>query len=129
MRFVTKDNQTYIFDSKYEFLNNPYAINNAIKKSIDKKINDNMEFLQNSYVEINGKKMLSLYDLTITANYQPKVFKAELWNRIETMRQLAKELKFDTPVFITLTPPSELKPLKQIKLKKYISLDTYGNYP
>ena len=102
MRFVTKDNQTYIFDSKYEFLNNPYAINNAIKKSIDKKINDNMEFLQNSYVEINGKKMLSLYDLTITANYQPKVFKAELWNRIETMRQLAKELKFDTPVFLSL---------------------------
>lgn len=120
-KILKKDSNIYIFKSKNEFFNNPYAINKDIKKFIDKKMQDSLYFLEKSYIEVgNNKLKIPLIDLTIGANLTPEQFKAELWNRVETLRQYAFEQKFTEPVFITLTPPTELKPLKQIKLKNNI---------
>lgn len=117
-----KDGIKYRFSSKYEIFNNPYGISLQMKKDINQNLQDSIEFLKKSYIEINGDKQISLFEISNSANIAPDKFKAELWNRISSIKEYAKEIGFDTPIFITLTPPSHLKPLKQIKLKNSIKL-------
>lgn len=117
MKSIEKDGITYLFASKFPKLNNPYAISKEDKEFIDKEYLTSLAVLRDSYIEIDGVKQVSLLDISFGANYSPRKYKAELWNRVDTLKNYAKDKGFDTPVFITLTPPTTLKPLKQIKLK------------
>lgn len=127
MRFYKKDGIKYLFSSKYEIFNEPYGISAIDKKDIDTKILNTLNFYKNSYIEINGEKQISFFDFSTSANIQPSRYHAELYNRIKTMREFADELGFDTPIFITLTAPSYLKPLKQIKLGKSKNIKLVDN--
>lgn len=127
MRVYKKDGIKYLFSSKYEIFNEPYGISAIDKKDIDTKILNTLNFYKNSYIEINGEKQISFFDFSTSANIQPSRYHAELYNRIKTMREFADELGFDTPIFITLTAPSYLKPLKQIKLGKSKNIKLVDN--
>ena len=118
MRVFIKDNVKYLFSSKIAAFNNPYAVSDFDRKDIDSKIEKTLNFYKGSYISVNGEKQISLFDFSTAANIQPTRYHAELYNRISTMRIFAKELGFDAPIFLTLTAPSYLKPLKQVKLSK-----------
>mgnify|MGYP000845783819 FL=1 len=118
MRVFIKDNVKYLFSSKIAAFNNPYAVSDFDRKDIDSKIEKTLNFYKGSYISVNGEKQISLFDFSTAANIQPTRYHAELYNRISTMRIFAKELGFDAPIFLTLTAPSYLKPLKQVKLGK-----------
>lgn len=122
MNVYKKEGKIYLFNSKYENFNFPYTITPEIKKIVNQRLEESINYLKNSFIEIDGIKEVSLFDVSMGANIQPKKYHAELYNRIKTMRDIARKKGFDTPVFMTLTPPSYLKPLKQIKLK---SKNTY----
>lgn len=121
-----KDGKTYIFSSKFEIFNYAYSISPKDKKIVKNNLDDSIEYLKKSYIEINDDK-ISLYEISPLANIQPKKYRAELWNRVNTIKDIAKDKGFDTPVFITLTPPSYLKPLKQIRLGKTNSYKLVDN--
>ena len=127
MRVYKKDGIKYLFSSKYEIFNEPYGISAIDKKDIDTKILNTLNFYKNSYIEINGEKQISFFDFSTSANIQSSRYHAELYNRIKTMREFADELGFDTPIFITLTAPSYLKPLKQVKLGKSKNIKLVDN--
>ena len=122
MNVYRKDGKLYLFNSHFEKLNFAYGVTPEIKSIVKKQLEKNINFLKNSYIEIDGSNEVTLFDCSMAANIQPQKYHAELYNRINTMRKIAKNKGFDTPIFITLTPPSYLKPLKQVKLK---SKDTY----
>lgn len=127
---IHKDGKTYIYASKIEAFNRPYAISPQDKAAIDEKIEKGVEFLKNTWIlqkskddEEEAKKRgykiqeyITMLDVSTGANTTPKQYHAELYNRILTLKEYAKELGFDMPVFITITPPSSLKPLKQIQI-------------
>lgn len=126
-KFYVKYNKKYLFCSKYDCLNLPFGISNSDKRIIDTRLKSSIDYLKNSHISINGENVCTLFDVSMGANIQPHKFRSELWNRINTMKEFAKEKGFDTPVFITLTPPSYLKPLKQIKLGKSNSYKLVDN--
>lgn len=112
-----KDGKTYIFNSKCEYFNNPYGVCKDDIKKINTHLQNVRSFLSDSFVFINNDKKFSLLDLSYSANHNPEIFKAEIWNKTNALKEYAFKNGFDSPIFLTITPPSYLKPLKQIKLK------------
>lgn len=118
MRF-SKDGKTYFFSSKFKSLNNLYNISKDDKKNVDDKLTRQINFLKNRCLTYHDERLSkTLFDLSYGANIRPDVYLAEMSNRVNTMMQYAEQNKFDDPFFITITPKSEYKPLKQIKLGK-----------
>lgn len=117
-RFVKKDNKTFWFSSSSPLIQNSlYGVTPKDKRDIDEKLKGQKYFLDHNYININDSKFIPLSDISMTANHTPDLYHAEMFNRVKTLQDYAKGLGYDTPVFITLTPPSYLKPLKTIKLK------------
>lgn len=112
-----KDGVTYIFASKFKKFNVPYAVSERDKLDIDNKLNYAISFLKNSFVDINDTS-IPFFDFSNSPMLRSDRYKAEIWNRVNTMREFASEFGFDCPIFITLTPPSYYKPLKQIIIGK-----------
>jgi hypothetical protein len=119
-----KDNTKYIIDSKlaknedFNHLNYKYSISPNIKKSIIKKIKEQKKFLNNSPLSYRGEEILTLMDVSWSANHS-KNYYAEVQNRVNTLKQICDDNKY-IPVFMTITAPSEYKPLKTIRLKKNV---------
>lgn len=136
-RTIFKDGKIYIYASKVEKFNRPYSISPQDKAEIDEKLEKNMRYLNDTWILTNSRsnnklrhqkdesaaqqgvqiqEYMTMYDVSMGANITPKKYHAELYNRILTLKEYAKDQRFDMPVFITITPPSHLKPLKQIKI-------------
>lgn len=134
---IFKDGKMYIYASKIDKFNRPYSISPQDKAVIDEKLEKNMNYLKDTWILTNKRsnnkimqqiyknaqqeeeeiqEYMSMYDVSMGANTTPKKYHAELYNRILTLKEYAKDKGFDMPAFITITPPSQLKPLKQIKI-------------
>lgn len=118
-RYHKKDDKTYWFSSNSPLIENYlYGVKPSDKKKIDAKIEFQKEYLKNAFVNINDESYISLLDCNFSANLKPEQYHGEMFNRVKTIQDYAKELGYDTPVFITLTPPSYLKPLRTVEIKK-----------
>lgn len=81
-------------------------------KSKIKKQND---FLEYSYVQDNMTgQTFSLKECIISSNHNPDRYHAEIQNRINTLEREATQAKL-TPVFLTITLPSEFHAMKTIR--------------
>ncbi len=117
-RFIYKDGKRYLFASKKTNIDSIFGITPEIKKEVDERLESQRNFLKDTFIEINEEKYISLYDMSISSNIKPDKYYGEIFNRVSTIRKYAKEIGFTADVFMTLTPPSYLKPLKQVKLKR-----------
>jgi len=116
-----KDGMTYYFNSKkFPELNNIFGLTKKQKQSVDENLNSQRNYLKNTFVNINDESYISLLDINFSANIKPKQYYGEMFNRVDCIKRFANDIGYDTPVFITLTPPSHLKPLKQIRLKNNV---------
>lgn len=116
---ILKDGKRYFFNSKkFTSLNSLYGIDDYIKKEVNEKLENQTEYLKNHYVELNETKYISFLDMSRSANIKPNQYYGEMFNKVSSLREYAKEIGFTSPVFMTITPPSYLKPLKQINLKR-----------
>ena len=129
-KFSIKNNKTYIFASKkFPSLNSIYGINKEVKKIVDENLEKQTEYLKNNYICLNDKNFKSFLELSRGANINPNKYYGEMFNRVSSLKAYAKEIGFTCGIFITLTPPSYLKPLKQIQLsKKRIKLVDNPNF-
>jgi hypothetical protein len=116
MMTYKKEDTLYYFNSKHDFLNYPFGVDENVKKSNHEKIEKQNDYLKNTYLEIDGDKHIPLYEVAYGANVKPETYHAEIWHRVKTLQDYANEKGYTKPFFITITPPSHLKPLKQIKL-------------
>lgn len=90
-----------------------------MKKIVDEKLKKQKDYLENTYLSVNGERTnFNLLDLSLSANVTPKRYYGELWNRVTTLQKYAEIIGYSAPVFMTITPRSENKPTKQIKLGK-----------
>ncbi len=118
-RTYFKDGKTYFFNSKYEQFNNLYGVDEKDKEDVNNNLKKQINYLKDTYLNIdNGEKFLNLYDIAYGANIKPKQYHAEIWNRVTSLQKYAIEKKYTSVFFLTITPPSYLKPLKQINIGK-----------
>ena len=116
--YVVKDGVRYLFKSKkFPSLNTLYGVDNFMRRTVDDNLSKQTDYLKNNYVSLNGEKYLSFFEMSKSANIKPNQYFGEMFNKVSTLQEYARDVKFDCPVFMTITPPSNLKPLKQIKLK------------
>ncbi|WP_458701389.1 replication endonuclease [Sulfurospirillum sp. 1307] len=116
-KYFKKDGKTYFFESKvFDDFNYLYGITPKKKQIVDNNLESQRNYLKNAFVNFNDESFINLFDINFSANIKPKQYYGEMFNRVSTLQKYAKANKFDTPIFITLTPPSHLKPLKQIRL-------------
>ena len=83
-----------------------YGITEEDKIFIDKKIEDQTNFLKKYVFDVAGGQF-SLLDSNMTANISPEKYFSEVNNRVNTLFNYSKA-KGLKPVFVTLTAPSEL---------------------
>lgn len=78
----------------------------------DKKLAIQKSFLNSSYLydKLSGKR-IPLSDLIISANHSPKRYYGEIQNRVNTLIGEAENREL-TPIFMTITLPSEYHPFK-----------------
>ena len=114
-----KDKKTYYFNSKFEKLNNLYQLTKKDKIEVDKNLKKQKSFLLHHVLSFNHTdETKTLLDLSYGANIRPDIYFAEMNNRVNSLVKYAKSINFNQPVFITLTPKSEHKPLKSISIGK-----------
>jgi hypothetical protein len=119
-----KDKTLYIVDSLlakseyYEHLNYLYGISPNKKKEINTKIETQKLWMKRSTLGYRQEEALTLLDVSWSANFSQKYY-SEMINRVNTFKEYHKS-KSKVAVFITLTAPSEYKPLKIIKLKENV---------
>lgn len=112
-----KEKQTYFFNSKYEVFNYPYGISPTMKQANLEKLEAQKNWLKNTYLEIDGgKKYINMLDVAYGANIKPETYHAEIWHRVKTLQDYAKEKGFTVPFLISIHPRSCDKPLKQVQL-------------
>lgn len=90
------------------------------------KIKAQSNFLDFSYIKNNstGQKF-SLKDCIVSSNHNPHRYYGEIQNRINTLEQEATNAKL-TPVFLTLTLPSEFHKMKTTGNGKLIKNHMYN---
>ncbi len=90
------------------------------------KIKKQSDFLDFSYVKNNstGQKF-SLKDCIVSSNHNPHRYYGEIQNRINTLEQEATNANL-TPVFLTLTLPSEFHKMKTTGKGKLIKNPKYN---
>ncbi len=90
-----------------------YGLTKSDLVSVQLKINKQKNFLKYSYVRDNNTgSTFSLMDCTISSNHNADRYYAEIQNRIDTLQREADKANL-TPVFLTITLPSEFHPMKQ----------------
>jgi len=118
-KWFFKDGKKYIFNSKkFTSLNTIFGITPEIKREVDESLKKQSTYLKSNFVELDNKKFVSFFDMSKSSNLKPKQYYGEMFNKVNALREYAKYLGFTDAVFMTITPPSYLKPLKQINIKK-----------
>ncbi|MDD5373590.1 MAG: replication endonuclease [Sulfurimonas sp.] len=90
-----------------------YGVSKGDLVSVKLKIQKQEDFLKYSYIKdkITGNTF-SLKECIISSNHNPQRYYAEIQNRIDTLQREAQNANL-TPVFLTITLPSEFHPMKQ----------------
>lgn len=98
--------------------NRIYGLSKNDYKEVQMKIKKQNCFLQYNYIydKISGTQ-IPLKDLVISANHNPNRYHALIQNRINTLSNEAKEKNL-SPIFMTLTLPSEYHKMKMDKKTK-----------
>lgn len=92
-----------------------YGLSKSNLNAVRDKIAKQSDFLTYSYIKDNStKQKFSLKDCIISSNHSPKRYHGEIQNRINTLDKEAKKAGL-TPVFLTLTLPSEFHSMKHNK--------------
>ncbi|MDD4330325.1 MAG: replication endonuclease [Aliarcobacter sp.] len=104
---------------------NMYGVDFEDKCVIDRKLENQKNFLENFVIDL-GDKEFNLLDNTYSANLNPKKYFSEINNRVNSINKYAKDMGL-MPVFITLTAPSHFHPIRTINQKKKI-IEKNPNY-
>ena len=90
------------------------------------KIKRQRDFLNYSYIENNSTgQQFSLKDCIVSSNHNPKRYYGEIQNRINTLEREAINANL-TPVFLTITLPSEFHKMKTTKKGKLVKNSKYN---
>ena len=90
------------------------------------KIKRQSDFLNYSYIQNNSTgQQFSLKDCIISSNHSPNRYYGEIQNRINTLEKEATEQNL-TPVFLTLTLPSEFHMMKTTKKGNLVKNPKYN---
>ena len=90
------------------------------------KIKSQSNFLDYSYVQDNSTgQQFSLKDCIVSSNHSPQRYYGEIQNRINTLEREATNAKL-TPVFLTITLPSEFHMMKTTGDGKLIKNPKYN---
>jgi hypothetical protein len=97
-------------------------------KQVQEKIKKQNSFLEYNYIydKISNTR-IPLKDLVISANHNPNRYHALIQNRINTLTNEAKEKNL-SPIFMTLTLPSEFHKMKMDKKTKTLIANPKYNY-
>jgi hypothetical protein len=87
-----------------------YGMTEELKHYVDTKLARQKEYLERFFCPFTGESLLSK---SLSANVNPKRYFAELNNRVNAFMQYCKE-NFLSPVFMTVTLPSEYHPEKSV---------------
>ena len=90
-----------------------YGVSQSDLVSVRLKIQKQNDFLEYGYLrdKITGNT-LKLKECVISSNHNSQRYYAEIQNRIDTLQREAENANL-TPVFLTITLPSEFHPMKQ----------------
>ncbi|PNV82012.1 MAG: hypothetical protein C0627_12110 [Sulfurimonas sp.] len=90
-----------------------YGVSQSDLVSVKLKIQKQNDFLEYGYIKdkVTGNT-LKLKECVISSNHNPQRYYAEIQNRIDTLQREAESSNL-TPVFLTITLPSEFHPMKQ----------------
>lgn len=90
-----------------------YGVSQSDLVSVKLKIQKQNDFLEYGYIKdkVTGNT-LKLKECVISSNHNPQRYYAEIQNRIDTLQREAESANL-TPVFLTITLPSEFHPMKQ----------------
>ena len=90
-----------------------YGLTESDLVSVKLKIKKQENFLKNSYVRDKRTGVtFSLKECIVSSNHNANRYYAEIQNRIDTLQAEADRANL-TPVFLTITLPSEFHPMKQ----------------
>lgn len=90
------------------------------------KIKAQSDFLEYSYIKNSSTgQQFSLKDCIVSSNHNPHRYYGEIQNRINTLEQEATNANL-TPVFLTLTLPSEFHKMKTTRNGKLIKNPRYN---
>lgn len=90
-----------------------YGVSPSDLMSVKFKIQKQEDFLKYSYIKDKTTgNTFSLQECIISSNHNPQRYYAEIQNRIDTLQREAQNANL-TPVFLTITLPSEFHPMKQ----------------
>ena len=90
------------------------------------KIKSQSDFLSFSYIQDNTTgQQFSLKDCIVSSNHSPNRYYGEIQNRINTLEREAIEAEL-TPVFLTITLPSEFHKMKTTRDGKLIKNQKYN---
>ena len=90
------------------------------------KIKNQSNFLDYSFIQDNSTgQQFSLKDCIVSSNHNPHRYYGEIQNRINTLEQEATNANL-TPIFLTLTLPSEFHKMKTTRNGKLIKNPKYN---
>lgn len=90
------------------------------------KIKRQSDFLDYSYIQDNNTgQQFSLKDCIVSSNHSPQRYYGEIQNRINTLEREATNAEL-TPVFLTITLPSEFHKMKTSRNGKLIKNPKYN---
>ena len=90
------------------------------------KIQKQSDFLNYSYIQNNSTgQQFSLKECIVSSNHNPKRYYGEIQNRINTLEQEATNANL-TPIFLTITLPSEFHKMKTSRNGKLIKNPKYN---
>jgi len=115
-----KEGNRYIFASKkFSSINSLFGITKQIKDQVDSNLKKQTKYLKDHFISFNNEEdtSLSFFDMSKSANIKPNQYFGEMFNKVSTLQKYAKEVGFTDAIFMTITPPTYYKPLKQIELK------------
>ncbi len=103
-----------------------YGLTNDDLRVANDKIKRQSDFLEYSYIQNNttGQKF-SLKDCIVSSNHSPQRYYGEIQNRINTLEREATNANL-TPVFLTITLPSEFHMMKTTKNGRLIKNPKYN---
>lgn len=97
-----------------------YGVSKSDLVSVKLKIQKQEDFLKYSYIKdkITGNTF-ALKECIVSSNHNPQRYYAEIQNRIDTLQREAQNANL-TPVFLTITLPSEFHAMKEHKKTKQL---------
>lgn len=103
-----------------------YGLSNNDLESAKLKIKNQSNFLDYSYIQDNSTgQQFSLKDCIVSSNHSPQRYYGEIQNRINTLEREATQAEL-TPLFLTLTLPSEFHMKKTTRDGKLIRNPKYN---